>query len=163
MRLTKEVKRVVTQEQPKSIAKTEELNKGRVEKRILKLYKPNGNQFKEWSRLNGIISIRRIRKDRQKVSDCIHYYITSLNTNNAEELLGIIRKHWWVENKLHYVKDVIMKEDYTKFRTYDRFKKNSIYRNVVFNFLKQFGFDSIKKGIEVFTNNVDKCTELLRT
>jgi len=161
--LTKKVKRVVSENCSISQEETQEINRGRSERRILELFKPEGNDFSEWSNLNGIISVRRVRKTLGGQSDCMHYYITSLKTKDAKQLLEIIRKHWWVENKLHFVKDVHMEEDRTRFRTYDRIKKNSMYRNVVFNFLKLFGHKSIKQGKETYANNVKKCVKLLRT
>jgi len=161
--LTKKVKKIVSEQDPISQAETSEINRGRSERRILELYKPEGNDFSEWSNLNAIISVRRIRKTMGSESDCVHYYIASLKTTNAKALLNMVRKHWWVENKLHFVKDVFMEEDRTKFRTYDRYKKNSLYRNVVFNFLKLIGHKSIKEGKETYANNVTKCVKLLRT
>ena len=161
--LTKKAKALASKEQPIRKIITKEINRGRLEHRILELYKPNGKEFDEWSNLNRIITIRRIRKDSSKQTDGTHYYITSLKTNNAKQLLEIIRQHWWVENKLHWVKDVIMGEDSTKFDTNDRFKMNSLYRNVAFNCLKLSGHKSIKYGKEKCANDVGKCLELLRT
>jgi len=64
---------------------------------------------------------------------------------------------------LHYVKDVILKEDQTSFKTYDRFKKNAIYRNIIFNFFKLNGLKSVKQALEKCANNMELCTKLIRT
>lgn len=119
--------------------------------------------IKQYAGLKKIISIRRKRKTKHGESDSTHYYITSLESNDPKLFLDLIRKHWWVENKLHYVKDVILKEDQTSFRTYDRIKKNAVYRNVTINFLKLNGFQSIKQGLERCANNIELCIKLVRS
>jgi len=42
-----------------------------------------------------------------------HYYATSLPPHqaSAKRLARLIREHWWVENKLHHVKDRTFLED----------------------------------------------------
>lgn len=163
MELTKRVKTLVLSEEPISTSKTKEKNRGRLEHRTLELYKPKGNEFSSWAKLNRVICIKRKRITKTHETNSVHYYITSLENDNANELLKMIRKHWWVENKLHYVKDVIMKEDQVKFKLYDRYKKNSVFRNVAFNCIKLLGHSSIKCGLEKYLNNVQNCLQLLRT
>jgi len=43
----------------------------------------------------------------------VHYYATSLPPHqaSAKRLARLIREHWWVENKLHHVKDRTFLED----------------------------------------------------
>jgi len=142
---------------------TKEVNRGRKEQRILCLYEPNEVLKTERAKLKKVISVRRIREYKNTVSDCTHYYITSLKSNDAKLYLDIIRKHWWIENKLHYVKDVVLKEDLTSFNTYDRFKKNAVYRNVIFNCFKLNGLKSIKLAIEKCAGNIELCLKLIRT
>jgi predicted transposase YbfD/YdcC len=146
-------------------AQTEEVNRGRVELRILKIYEAQSALRTEWAGLKRIISLRRIRIDKStgKESDSTHYYISSLSSNDALLYLDLIRKHWWIENKLHYVKDVILGEDRISFGTYDRLKKNALYRNVTMNFLKLNGFSSIKYALEKCVNNIKLCCKILRT
>ena len=89
-------------------AATEEKNRGRFEQRILRIYDVP-NVIKEgWPSVGKIITVRRIRTEKGKTTDSLHYYITSLKSNDPMLYLGLIRRHWWVENKLHYVKDVCL-------------------------------------------------------
>lgn len=124
------------------------------------MYKVPAKLTNEWPSIKRVITIRRIRKTKENESDCIHYYISSLTSNSSKLFLDIIRKHWWVENKLHHVKDVVLNEDNTKFRTFDRYKKNAVFRNIAFNFLKLLGFKSIKYGMEKCANNVSYSAKL---
>ena len=47
------------------------------------------------------------------------YGITSLSRDqaDAEKLLALNRRHWGIENKLHWVRDVVFDEDRCRIRT----------------------------------------------
>jgi len=145
------------------MAQTNEENRGRKESRTIYLFKAKGQEFSQWPSVKTIICIDRNRERGKIIGNSRHYYVTSLEGVKAENILMMIRKHWWVENKLHWVKDVILEEDTTKFQTKARYRKNSVFRNVVFNFIKLNGYKSIKLGMEEFSNNIFKCLEIIRT
>ena len=67
---------------------------------------------KEWKNIKSIVRItsQRIIKKTQKESIEQRYYITSLKAD-ATKINHAIRKHWSVENNLHWNLDVIFKED----------------------------------------------------
>lgn len=46
-------------------------------------------------------------------TDAAHYYVTS-RRGTAAELGGLIRRHWAVENELHWCLDVSFREDENK-------------------------------------------------
>lgn len=107
--------------------------------------------------------MRRIRTLKGQTSDKTHYYISSINSDDAELFQHIIRQHWSVENKLHWVKDVIMREDSTKFSNYKTFKMNALYRNYVCSCIKLNGYQSIKYALETIRTKPEKIIELIRT
>lgn len=90
----------------------QEVNKGRKEKRTVRLYLNDGLHIPQgWIKVNRIIEItneglREGYRYREK-----HYYISSMNQNSAICFGAGIRSHWSIENKLHRVKDVIQNED----------------------------------------------------
>lgn len=67
-----------------------------------------------WKSLASIIRIRSERYDKatSKSSSETRYYITSLD-KSADRINQIVRKHWTVENNLHWSLDVLFKEDFS--------------------------------------------------
>ena len=64
------------------------------------------------------------------------YYITSLDST-AEELGDLIRGHWSVENKLHWVLDTEFGEDDSRKRTGNQASNFSVIRKIVLNMVNQ--------------------------
>ncbi len=84
--------------------------------------------------------IRNKKKYQQTV-----YYITD-RENNSVELNQKIRDHWKIENKLHWVKDVIMKEDESKIKNITPAINISILKTIALNLFRLLKFESITKG-----------------
>jgi len=72
-----------------------------------------------------------------------------------------IRGHWGIENRLHWVKDVVLNEDKSMVSDLDRSVNMSIIRNIVINLYRMSGYQSVKYAIEEFTNKIEKCTNLI--
>ena len=64
------------------------------------------------------------------------YYISSLSGNAALINLAV-RKHWYVENKLHWVLDVVFKEDYSRVRTGNGAENLTTIRKIALNTIKR--------------------------
>ena len=64
------------------------------------------------------------------------YYISSL-TGNATLINRAVRKHWYVENKLHWVLDVVFKEDYCRVRTSYGAENLTAIRKIALNTIKR--------------------------
>ena len=64
------------------------------------------------------------------------YYISSLS-GNATFINRAVRKHWYVENKLHWVLDVIFKEDYSRVRTGNGAENLTTIRKIALNTIKR--------------------------
>jgi len=64
------------------------------------------------------------------------YYISSLS-GNAALINRAVRKHWHVENKLHWVLDVVFKEDYSRVRTGNGAENLTTIRKIALNTIKR--------------------------
>ncbi|KAA6332457.1 hypothetical protein EZS27_019036 [termite gut metagenome] len=62
-----------------------------------------------------------------------------------------IRRYWYIENKLHYTKDVTMREDKTSTKDKKAATNLTLFRDIAFNILKT-KHKSIKYATELFAN-----------
>lgn len=70
----------------------------------------------DWPALNAVVVVESIRETGKKIETETRYYITSLIL--LAHLLGpIIRSHWAIENSLHWVMDMIFRDDECRLRT----------------------------------------------
>ena len=97
----------------------------------------------------GVARIERTRWIGGKVSTETAYVITSLTTADAgpERLLELSRKHWAIENGLHYVRDVSFNEDRCRVRAGAR--ALATIRNLVLHLIRSRGM-SVPEARENF-------------
>jgi predicted transposase YbfD/YdcC len=69
-----------------------------------------------WPGLKGVVMVESTREIGQKIERETRFYITSL-VLLANQLGPIIRSHWAVENSLHWVMDMIFRDDECRIRT----------------------------------------------
>ena len=99
---------------------SEENAHGRYEKRTCRVisdlkYLPDVQKWKNLKSIICVESIRTIHNKPNKTSIEKRYYLSSLEPN-AQILAQCIRKHWTVENELHWSLDVSFNEDKCKIR-----------------------------------------------
>jgi predicted transposase YbfD/YdcC len=70
----------------------------------------------EWPGLRGVVMVESTREIGDKVEQETRFYITSL-VWLAHQLGPVIRAHWAVENSLHWVMDMIFRDDECRVRT----------------------------------------------
>jgi predicted transposase YbfD/YdcC len=84
-----------------------------------------------------------------------------LQTTDAGYISKGIRSHWYIENKLHYTKDVIMQEDAKCTKNAKAAANLALFRDFTFNILKSKN-QSIKQATEIFANyNVKELINIL--
>lgn len=99
--------------------------------------------FTQNQQLIEVTRSRHLLHNGKKTTD-VHYYVTSLSTPVAH-LAEVIRKHWWIENKLHYVLDVYFGEDASRVRQRNAASNLSLLRKMALNLHKRHpGKGSIK-------------------
>jgi predicted transposase YbfD/YdcC len=74
---------------------------------------------KEWAGIAQVFMLRKTVKEKGKEIIKVSYGITHVPRAKADakSILGIKRKHWWIENHLHYRRDVTLREDASHVRT----------------------------------------------
>lgn len=107
---------------------------GRIEKR--ECYVCNNIDFiydkSLWTNLKTIILVRNYREIYDDLSIDDRYYISDLDLS-ADEFSNIIRKHWSIENNLHWILDVHFKEDLSLARKDNAISNFSIIRKFCYN------------------------------
>ena len=73
------------------------------------------------------------------------YYISS-KKEKAEVFLEKIQEHWTIENKLHWVKDVVMEKDKSKIKEKKAASNISVLKTIGLNLFRLLEIDSITKG-----------------
>ena len=89
-----------------------------------------------WAGLQSIAMVICTRIIAEKRTQHIRYYITTL-PSNAERILHVIRRHWAIENELHWVLDVAMNEDHNRVRKDQAPENMAVIRHIALNLLKQ--------------------------
>jgi Transposase DDE domain len=86
------------------------------------------------------------------------YGLTSLAATQLDlaKILQRWRGHWGIENRLHWVKDVVLKEDASRVRTGQAPLILATLRNALVSCLRAVGFDSITQGRRHFALNLDE-------
>lgn len=98
-----------------------------------------------WTDLRSIVRVQRERRIADKIELETAYYISSLAAH-AEQLLTATRYHWAVENSLHWVLDVIFREDDARVRVGHAAHNMAILRQLALNALKKPNFkESIRR------------------
>ena len=99
-----------------------EVNKGHGRLEVREIWASTQmNEFfqKDWAGIAQVYKIRRTitEKGEKRIEEA--YGITNLPREkaNAQRLLELNRKHWHIENRLHYRRDVTLKEDASQVRT----------------------------------------------
>ena len=150
-KLKNAIEYTILSSKPIDVYKTTEQNRGRFESRTTYVYERQDNLAVGWESVSLLVYIRRetIYKGKKHQSDS--FYVSNLRNKDAYYISECIRFHWHIENKLHYTKDVIMREDASSTKNINAAANLALFRNIVFNILKQTD-KSIKYATEIFSN-----------
>ena len=113
---------------------------GRIEKR--ECYVVEGADFIDpsgvWDGFRSVAMLVSERRIGDKVSVERRYYLTSLGgAGTAKRVLRAVRRHWGIENRLHWVLDVAYGEDKSRVRSGNAAQNLSMMRQVSLNLLRQ--------------------------
>ncbi len=89
-----------------------------------------------WHKLSSVVmteSMRLINGEQKKEKK---YYISSLKAEEIKEIGESIRAHWQIENSLHWVLDVVFREDECRKRNKNAGRNFALVRKFALNLLK---------------------------
>ena len=89
-----------------------------------------------WPDVAAVVLVGREREVNGRRTDTAHYYVTS-RRGAAAELGGLIRRHWSIENELHWTLDVTFGEDANRTRADHAGANLGLVRRVAVSLLKQ--------------------------
>ena len=98
----------------------------------------------DWPGLQGIVMVESTRELADKIERETRFYITSLAWL-AIQLGPVIRSHWAVENSLHWVMDMIFRDDECRIRTDHAPANFTTLRHIALNLIRKApGKDSLR-------------------
>lgn len=106
-----------------------------------------------WIGVQRVIRIQRDGTRGQKPMSETMFYISSL-TLEASGFAQQIRQHWQVENRLHWVKDVVLQEDTAPLGAAHAPTNFAIVLTIAVNLFRANGFASITKGIRHLAHHI---------
>jgi predicted transposase YbfD/YdcC len=89
----------------------------------------------DWPGLKAIGKIVRTRETKSKTTTETAYYLLSDATMTAERFDEVVRAHWGVENRLHWILDVTMNEDQARNRLDNGPNNLAVLRHMALNIL----------------------------
>jgi predicted transposase YbfD/YdcC len=123
---------------------------GRLEKRTIALCTDLSWMMtaERWCGLSFLAMVTRERTDLAtgKTSTSTSYYIGSDENLGAQEVARLIRRHWSIENELHWVLDMAFREDEARHRARHLAQNFATLRHFALHLLK--GDSTRKVGVE---------------
>lgn len=118
----------------------------------------------QWQGLSRFVRVERCgtREEDQTYAETA-FYISNLEDQRAEYFHEGIRGRWHIENRLHWVKDVVHGEDGNKIKKGNGPVNASIFSTIVINMHRLKGHQSISEGQIKFASNVKELINLIRT
>lgn len=113
---------------------------GRIEQRSIKVtdyldwFEPD--ERKHWLGLRSVVEVTSIRElNNGTTSKEKRYYLTS-HAPDAQKLLDLVRRHWGIENRCHWVLDVTFHEDQCRVRMGHAAQNLALLRKLTLNLLR---------------------------
>jgi predicted transposase YbfD/YdcC len=142
-----------------------DLHGSRIEVRTLQASSALTAEYCGWPGLQQVFRVERHRIDKRTRTRTVTvgFGITSLTPvrANAQRLATILRGHWGIENRLHWLRDVDFGEDASRIRLGKAPQTMAILRNVAISLLGLLGYDSPIEGLRHFASHPADAVKLV--
>lgn len=109
---------------------------GRHEERYVSVvHSPEGLPA-DWPDVAAVVQVNREREIGGERTTTSHYYISS-HRGTAADFAGWVRGHWGIENGLHWVPDVVFREDRSRIRAKNAGANLALIRRVAVSLLRR--------------------------
>lgn len=141
------------EEEPLKTDEDTEKRRNRQNKRKVEIFSVPPNLDPKWNSVGCVIKVERQGMRGGQPYQRIGYYMSSLSPNNPQ-LANLIRGHWQIENRLHWVKDVIQLEDKSPQKAGSAPINLSLFKTWVLTLVRLHGYDSLTEAIAHLSHNV---------
>ena len=145
-------------------ARTVDLGHGRIEQRNITTSEALGG-YSDWPGLAQVFELGRYvitQKTTQERVEVV-YGVTSLRParGTPERLLALVRGHWQIENKSHWVRDVTFDEDRSQVRCGNLPQVMAALRNTTIGLLRWAGYSNMAAACRRFAAQPDLALTLI--
>lgn len=138
---------------PVQVHQSHEQCRTRITTRQIEVFEPPPDLDPDWQGVGCVIRVKRFGTRGSKPYHSLSYYICSLDARSRQLEAGI-RGHWCIENRLHWVKDVIYREDTSPQKSGLAPLNFSLLKTWVLTLLRSLGFDSIRAVADQISHNL---------
>lgn len=123
------------------------------------------NEWADWPGLGQVGRLVSTCRRKGEISRETSYLVTSLSAQEATagQLLDLVRGHWGIENRLHWVRDVTFDEDRCQVRTRSAPQVMAALRNTVIGLLRLTGVRNIAAAIRTHAWHAPRALALVTT
>jgi predicted transposase YbfD/YdcC len=138
---------------------------GRIETRYLTVT-ADLNDYLDFPHVQQVFRLQRIVQHHAtgEITYQVIFGITSLSRDQCspDKLMALMRSHWHIENRLHYVRDVTFHEDASRIRHTKRQRLLATLNNLVIGLIRSATeFDYVPEARRYFDANYDEAFQLL--
>jgi len=117
----------------------------------------------QWPGLKGVVMVDSRRERGDKIEHETRFYITSLSAP-ASQMGPLVRDHWAVENSLHWVMDMVFRDDECRLRTDHAPANFTTLKHIALNLIRRAkSKDSIRLRRKVASWDDDFLESLIAT
>lgn len=109
---------------------------GRQEERYVSVFGTPAGIPADWPDVAAVVQVNREREVGGTRTCTTHYYLTSY-AGTAAEMAAFVRGHWGIENELHWVLDVVFREDDSRVRAGHAGENLAMVRRVAVSLLRR--------------------------
>jgi predicted transposase YbfD/YdcC len=159
-KLHRHIQRIAAQTRPTSRYIETDKTRNRLTTRTVEVFDYVNGIDPSWVGIKSLIRVERTGTRGGKPYHEVVCYISSL-IQTAQKFAHGIRGHWCIENCLHWVKDVVFKEDDSKIRMGHAPANLSVLRAIALNILRRNGHASITIAQRFLSHDIDKLLLLM--